>query len=76
MKFAAYLLLSAFSEPNAPPQADGANAEPKKERTICKRIEASESRLAAKRVCKTAQQWKDDQRSGGDVDVQRDVGSK
>ncbi|WP_158702986.1 hypothetical protein [Allosphingosinicella vermicomposti] len=31
---------------------------PKEERKICKKIEASESRLAGKRVCLTAAEWK------------------
>jgi hypothetical protein len=63
MKLAAFLLLAAFSEPNANQAADGANEQPKTERLICKRIDASESRMASKRICKTAKQWKAEQRS-------------
>lgn len=33
------------------------------ERLICRRIAASESRLAARRVCKTAAEWSDYNRS-------------
>jgi hypothetical protein len=43
----------------------------KAERKICKREDATESRLAAKRVCLTADQWRDRQRGAttglGDV---------
>lgn len=39
------------SKPEAMPVA-------KEERKICKKIAASESRLAAKRVCMTAAEWK------------------
>ena len=66
MKFAALLLLAAFAEPSASQQGEGAAEAPKKERMICKRIDATESRMASKRICKTAQQWKDAQRIGGD----------
>ena len=34
---------------------------PKEDKKICKREEASESRLGAKRVCLTAAQWRDRQ---------------
>lgn len=66
MKLAAFLLLAAFAEPGAAQEGDGASETPKKERMICKRINATESRMASKRICKTAQQWKDAQRFGGD----------
>ena len=35
-----------------------AQAQPQEEKKICKRIDASESRTAAKRVCLTASEWK------------------
>ena len=48
--------------------------ETKAERKICKREEATESRLGGKRVCLTAEQWRERQRratSGlGDVSKQ------
>jgi predicted transglutaminase-like cysteine proteinase len=47
----------------APTQAAPQAAEaPKAERKICKREEATESRLGGKRVCLTAQQWRERQR--------------
>ncbi|HEY0148795.1 MAG TPA: hypothetical protein VGB70_07300 [Allosphingosinicella sp.] len=59
MNIAAFLLLAVFAEPAATQPDAGASEQPKAERKICRRIEASESRLAAKRVCKTEQGWKD-----------------
>lgn len=38
--------------------AQPTTAENQAERKICRRIEASESRVAAKKVCLTAEQWK------------------
>ncbi|NUR45139.1 MAG: hypothetical protein HOP91_03135 [Sphingomonas sp.] len=38
--------------------AQPTTAEGPAERKICRRIEASESRVAAKKVCLTAEQWK------------------
>jgi hypothetical protein len=47
----------------APTTAAPAQAEaPKAERKICKREDATESRLGAKRVCLTAEQWRERQR--------------
>jgi hypothetical protein len=42
---------------------------------ICRRMDASESRLAAKRVCKTAAQWRDDSRADGGVERSRRDGA-
>jgi hypothetical protein len=42
--------------PSVQPEQTGATT--KDERKICRRVDATESRLAAKRVCKTAQEWK------------------
>jgi hypothetical protein len=54
--------------------APQATETPKAERKICKREEATESRLGGKRVCLTAEQWRERQRratSGlGDVSKQ------
>lgn len=33
------------------------------ERLICRRINATESRMASRRVCKTAREWRDYERS-------------
>lgn len=53
------------------PQATEA---PKAERKICKREESTESRLGGKRVCLTAEQWRERQRGAtrdlGDVSKQ------
>ena len=38
--------------------AEAAKAQPKAERKICKMVNGSESRLAAQKVCMTAEQWK------------------
>jgi hypothetical protein len=61
MTLAALLLLAAFAEPGATAPAGAAGAEPKKEKLICRRVDATESRMASQRVCKTAQQWKEEQ---------------
>jgi hypothetical protein len=45
----------------APQAASVTATAPAEEKKICRRIEASESRLGAKRVCKTAADWKLDQ---------------
>jgi hypothetical protein len=73
MNFVALLILAAFAQPGATSQGDGAREQPKEEKRICKRIDATESRMASKRVCKTAKQWKDSQWSDGDFkDLSRD----
>ena len=61
MTLAALLLLAAFAEPGATASAGAAAAEPKKEKLICRRLDATESRMASQRLCKTAQQWKEEQ---------------
>lgn len=66
MNLVAFLLLAAFSGPSAAPEVAGADEKPKKERMICKRIDASESRMASKRICKTAKEWKGVQSDGSD----------
>ena len=50
------LIGSAPSEAATAANADARTA--KQERKICKKIAATESRLAAKRVCMTAAEWK------------------
>jgi len=57
---------SAPAEPVAPATAE----KPKAERKICRREEATESRLAAKRVCLTAAQWQ----ARSNVDASRNLG--
>jgi hypothetical protein len=72
MNFVAFLLLTTFADPTAAAEAAGATPEqPKAERQICKRIGATESRMASKRICKTAKQWRDEQWSEGE-NVSRD----
>lgn len=66
MEFTAFLLLAASAGPAAAPDAATGEKQPKAERLICKRIAATESRLAAKRICKTARQWREAQESDGD----------
>jgi hypothetical protein len=38
--------------------AGDTQAQPQEEKKICRRVEASESRTAAKRVCLTLSEWK------------------
>ena len=61
MTFTALLLLAFVSEPTAAGGNSGAaavaQAQPKQEKKICKRFDASESRLGSKRICKTAAEW-------------------
>lgn len=58
------LLLAAVAAPaDATPGAQP--QEQKKERMICKRIDATESRMASKRICKTAREWR------GEVETDR-----
>ena len=70
MTFAALLLLAAFADPSPPAgpsaAAPAVQAEAKKERKVCKRLETSESRLGATRVCKTAAEWREE---GSNVDL-------
>ena len=56
------LLLAATDADTATAQAPQAAEAPKTVRKICKREEATESRLGAKRVCLTAEQWRERQR--------------
>ena len=42
---------------------------PKEEKKICKREDATESRLGSKRICLTASQWK--ARDNGEIEVRR-----
>jgi hypothetical protein len=71
------LLLASDTSATAPAEsAAPATAEkPKAERKICRREEATESRVAAKRVCLTAAEWQarssgGDSRGLGDVNKQ------
>lgn len=61
------LLLASDTSASAPaePAASATAEKPKAERKICRREEATESRLAAKRVCLTAAEWQ--ARSNGDA---------
>ena len=74
MRTVLMLALAAFSAPvfaqnngqAAPVTVDGAQQAGQNAKTedpadhkICKRVVATESRLGAKKVCLTAQQWKD-----------------
>lgn len=83
MRIALIAVLVAFSTPafasNADtktPSVDAAaaqaapqspKAEDQTERKICRRIDASESRVAAKRVCLTEEQWKQRDQESSDL---------
>jgi len=78
MAMVAALSTPAFAQdasPKAPtvdaPAAQSASQTPKSEdlaeRKICKRIESSESRLAAQRVCLTQEQWKQREQESSDL---------
>ena len=58
-----YLLVAATPTESAQPSAaQAATAEaPKEEKKICKREMATESRMASKRICLTAAQWRERQ---------------
>jgi len=69
------LFLAAASDTAATTTTAPQGAEaPKAERKICKREESTESRLGGKRVCLTAEQWRERQRGAtrdlGDVSKQ------
>jgi hypothetical protein len=70
------LLLATETAAATPAQATQAqtSAETKSEKKICKREQATESRLGSKRICLTAQQWRERQdaatRDLGDVSKQ------
>lgn len=71
------LLLLAGDSPAATPAAPPAAAveAPKKERKICRREDATESRLGGKRICLTAAEWQarsgnGDSRGLGDISKQ------
>ena len=55
-------LAAADTAPTTAAPSQSAAEAPKSERKICKREDATESRLGAKRVCLTAEQWKERQR--------------
>ena len=75
MRMVLMLALVAFSAPvcaadnngqAAPVSVDGgqqatqtAKSDDSADRKICKRVQATESRLGAKKLCLTAKQWKD-----------------
>jgi hypothetical protein len=46
--------------------AQAAKSEEPAEKVICKRIDATESRLGAKKVCLTEEQWKQRERENSD----------
>ena len=58
------LLLLAVAPPAAQTSDEGGVSQQKKERLICKRDPNTETRMA-KKICKTAAQWKQFQRTGG-----------
>jgi hypothetical protein len=62
MTIAALLLLAGTANLWVAPQ-DGADAkrlaEAKEEKMICKRIDATESRMSSKKVCMTAKEWRE-----------------
>jgi hypothetical protein len=67
MHAALLFVLLAFSpasgaKEKTPSDSEGISANsapaPKEEKKICKRLPASESRMAAKRLCLTAAEWK------------------
>jgi hypothetical protein len=68
--------IAAGNPPSVAAASDqgGATAAPKKERKICKTSEATESRMAATRICKTAAEWHADQASGPDMSDMKTVG--
>lgn len=78
------LAVSVFLLSTTPALAQGAvapvaaaPAKPVKERMICKRTAQTESRMAAKRICKTAAQWRQEATgSGEERDVSSDLGSR
>jgi hypothetical protein len=49
------------------PTSQPAKTEDDAERKICRRIDASESRMASKRVCMTEEQWKQHDRESSDL---------
>ena len=49
---------SATNTTTQPEQVPAAGEAPKEEKKICRREMATESRMASKRVCLTAAQWK------------------
>ena len=83
MRIALMAVLVAVSTPGfaaqgdtKAPTVDGAGTQPTAqttksevpaERKICKRIEASESRMASQRLCLTEEQWKRRQQEGSDL---------
>ena len=83
MRIALMAVLVAFSTPalagnsdTKAPSVDAAAAqtapqapkgEDQTERKICRRIDASESRVAAKRVCLTEEQWKQRDQESSDL---------
>ena len=73
MNFVAVLLLLASADPSGAPASGNAatEAKPKAEKKICKRIEASESRMASKRICKTAREWKAAQYDTDEAGIER-----
>jgi hypothetical protein len=75
-----FIWLSAFLLASAPAlaadDAASGSANPPKERKICKRLDATESRMAAQRVCKTAAQWKRDKDAGVDEDSKGSVSTR
>ena len=48
----------AATTAEAPQSVSAVADQPNEERKICKRFAASESRLGAKKICLTAEQWK------------------
>jgi hypothetical protein len=62
--------------PNDGGGSTAAAAAPAKERKICKKLEVTESRMGANRICKTAAEWREDQQNGNGLDDLKQNGSK
>ena len=58
-------LLASGTAVAAPVSADNAPVVEKKERKLCRRAADSTSRIAKKRVCKTASEWSAESGGGG-----------
>ncbi len=71
MNVIALFLLAGMADPAAVQDNGSSQAQPKKERLICKRFEATESRMGSKRVCRTAKEWRDAQDADSAAAVRR-----
>jgi hypothetical protein len=74
MNLIALFLLAAIAEPAAAQDGASTQAEAKKERKICKRYEASETRMGSKRICRTAKEWREAESAEGGSEARRGRG--